>query len=73
MSRCEKKLKDKLDDENKLAGVEALVTEELEKHLILTHESSENFRRCTLGNRDVRGGEVWFKNSRFQAERHGLV
>ena len=28
MSRCEKKLKDKLDDEIKLAGLEALVSEE---------------------------------------------
>ena len=32
LSRCEK---DKLDDEIKLAGLEALVSEELEKHLIL--------------------------------------
>ena len=35
MSRYEKKLKDKLDDEIKLAGLEALVPGELEKHLIL--------------------------------------
>ena len=35
MSRYEKKLKDKLDDEIKLAGLESLVPEELEKHLIL--------------------------------------
>ena len=35
MSCCEKKLKDKTDDEIKLAGLEALVLEELEKHLIL--------------------------------------
>ena len=34
MSRCEKKLKGKMD-EIKLAGLEALVPEELEKHLIL--------------------------------------
>ena len=33
MSRHEKKLKDKLDDEIKLAGLEALVPEELEKQL----------------------------------------
>ena len=37
MSRYEKKLKDKLNDEIKLAGLEALVPEELEKHL--THNS----------------------------------
>ena len=35
MSRYEKKMKDKLDDEIKLAGIESLVPEELEKHLIL--------------------------------------
>ena len=28
-------MKDKLDDESKLAGLESLVLEELEKHLIL--------------------------------------
>ena len=56
VSRFEKKLKDKLHDEIKLAGLEALVLEELEKHLT-------NFRGCAPGNRDARGGEVWFKNS----------
>ena len=35
LSRYEKKLKDKMDDEIKLAGLEALVPEELEKHTIL--------------------------------------
>ena len=35
VSRYEKKLKEKLDDEIKLAGLETLVPEELEKHLIL--------------------------------------
>ena len=35
MSRCEKKLNGKMDDEIKLAGLEALVPKELEKHLIL--------------------------------------
>ena len=33
VSRFEKKMKDKLDDEIKLAGLESLVPEELEKHL----------------------------------------
>ena len=33
VSRYEKKMKDKLDDEMKLAGLESLVPEELEKHL----------------------------------------
>ena len=35
VSRYEKKLKDKLDDEMKLAGLAPFVPEELEKHLIL--------------------------------------
>ena len=35
MSRYEKKMKDKLNDEIKLAGLESLVPEELEKHLLL--------------------------------------
>ena len=35
VSRYEKKMKDKLDDEIKLPGLEALVPEELEKHLML--------------------------------------
>ena len=34
VSRYEKEMKDKLDDEIKLAGLESLVPEELEKHLI---------------------------------------
>ena len=64
MSRYEKKLKDKLDDEIKLAGLEALVQEELEKHLSDTQlESLANFRGCALGDCDVRGGEVRFENS----------
>ena len=35
VSRYEKKMKDKWDDEIKLAGLESLVLEELEKHLIV--------------------------------------
>ena len=38
MSRYEKKLKDKLDDEIKLAGLDALGPEELEKLLILNSD-----------------------------------
>ena len=34
VSRYEKMLTDKLDDEIKLAGLKALVPEELEKHLV---------------------------------------
>ena len=43
VSRYEKKMKDKMDDEIKLAGLEALVPEELEKHLIL---NSNSLRTC---------------------------
>ena len=46
--RCEKKMKDKLDDEIKLAGLEALVPEEREKHLIL------NSRRSLVQRRESR-------------------
>ena len=62
VSRYEKKMKDKLD-EIKLAGLESLVPEELEKHLIPQLESLANVRGCAPGSRDVRGGEVRFENS----------
>ena len=48
VSRCEKKLKDKLDDEIKLAGLEALVPEELEKHLILNSNRLRTFEDARL-------------------------
>ena len=48
MSRCEKKLNDKLDDEIKLAGLEALVPEELEKHLILNSNRLQTFEDARL-------------------------
>ena len=44
VSRYEKKMKDKLDDEIKLAGLESLVPEELEKHLILNSNPCEHSR-----------------------------
>ena len=43
VSRYEKKLKDKLDDEIKLAGLEALVPEELERDLILNSNRLRTF------------------------------
>ena len=48
VSRYEKKLKDKLDDEIKLAGLEALVLEELEKHLILNSNRLRTFEHARL-------------------------
>ena len=43
VSRHEKKMKDKLADEIKLAGLESLVPEELEKHLILNSNRLRTF------------------------------
>ena len=55
-------MKDKLDDEIKLAGLESdSVPEELEKHLISTQNA--NIRGRAPGSCDVRGGEVRFENS----------
>ena len=43
VSQYEKMLKNKIDDESKLAGLEALVPEELEKHLILDSNRLRTF------------------------------
>ena len=48
VSRYEKKMKDKLDDEIKLAGLESLVPEELEKHLILNSKRLRTFEDARL-------------------------
>ena len=48
MSRYETKMKDKLDDEIKLAGLESLVPEELEKHLILNSNRLRTFEDARL-------------------------
>ena len=48
VSRYEKKLKDKMDQEIKLAGLEALVPEELEKHLILNLNRLRTFEDARL-------------------------
>ena len=48
MSRYEQKLKDKLDDEIKLASLEALVPEELEMHLILNSNRLRTFEDARL-------------------------
>ena len=48
MSRYEMKLKYKMDDEIKLAGLEALVPEELEKHLILNSNRLRTFEDARL-------------------------
>ena len=48
VSRYEKNMKDKLDDEIKLAGLESLVLEELEKHLILTSNRLRTFEDARL-------------------------
>ena len=43
MSRYERKLKNKMSDEIELAGLEASVSEELEKHLILNSSRLRTF------------------------------
>ena len=43
VSRYEKTMKDKLDDEIKLAGLESLVPQELDKHLILNSNRLRTF------------------------------
>ena len=48
VSRYEKKMKDKLDDEIKLAGLESLVPEELAKHLILNLKRLRTFDDARL-------------------------
>ena len=53
MSRYEKKMTDKLDDEIKLAGLESLVLEELEKLLLLN------------SNRDARLEMVTYVEAKF--------
>ena len=44
VSQYKKKLKDKIDDEIKLAGLESSVPEELEKHLIFNSTAFEHSR-----------------------------
>ena len=63
------KLKGKMDDEIKRAGLESLVLEELENHLIFQLQPFEDFRGCALGDRDVRGGENWFKKFANRAKQ----
>ena len=48
MSRFEKKLNGKMDDEIKLAVLEPLLPEELEKHLILNSNRLRNFEDARL-------------------------
>ena len=50
VSQCENMLKNKMNDEIKLAGLEALVPEELEKHLFL---NSNRFRTFEDARREV--------------------
>ena len=57
VSRYEENLKGKMDNEIKLAGMDALVAEDLEKHLILNSNRLRTFEDA-LGDRDIHGGEV---------------
>ena len=62
VSRYEENLKGKMDNEIKLAGLDALVEEDLEKHLILNSNRLRTFEDA-LGDRDIHGGEVCSENS----------
>ena len=48
VSRYEKKMKNKLDDEIKLAGLESLVPEELQKHLIRNSNRLRTFLKMRV-------------------------
>ena len=48
VSRFEKKMRNKLDDEIKLAGFDSLVPEEIEKHLILNSNRLRTFEEACL-------------------------
>ena len=52
-----------MDDEIKLAGLESLVSEELEKHLILNSNRLRTFEDARLEVVTYEEGEVWFDNS----------
>ena len=63
VSRYEKKMKEKLDDEIKLARLESLVPEELEKHLILNSNRLRTVEDARLEIVTYVEGKFWFKNS----------
>ena len=63
VSRCEKKLNDTLDDEIKLAGLEALVPEELEKHPILNSNRLRTFEDARLEVVAYVEAKFWFESS----------
>ena len=48
MSRYEQKLKSKIEDEIKLAGLDAPAPEELQKHLILNSNRLRTFEEARL-------------------------
>ena len=61
--RYEKKMKDKLGDEIKLAGLGGTGAGGAWEASVTQLESLANFRACALESRDVRGGEVRSENS----------
>ena len=63
VSRYEKKMKDKLDDEIKFAGLESLVPEELEKHLILNSIRLRTFEDARLEIVTYVEGKFGLRNS----------
>ena len=70
MSRFQKKLKDKLDDEIKLAGLEALVPEEPKKHFTLNSSRLRTFEDARLET--VTSVEARFGLSRGHSDTMGV-
>ena len=68
VSRNQKKLKDKMDDWDRAGWLRCVGTGGPGETPDTQLESLANFRGCAPWNRDVRGGEIRFENSRFQAE-----
>ena len=62
MSRSEKHLKNKLHDEFKLAGLDALVPEKLEKHLILNSNRWRTLENARLEIVKYLEAAVWFED-----------
>ena len=67
-----RKLKNKLNNEIDLADLEASEVGGAWEASDIQLKSHANFWGYASGNRDVRGGEVWFENSWFQIESHGF-
>ena len=62
VSRYQKKLKDTFDDEIRFVGLEALVPEELEKHLIVNSNRLRTFEDARLKIVTYVVTKFWFED-----------